>query len=47
MYINIFSIFMLNCLNWNNNEQIKGHQFLGYKLSKHESCESRSEGQEE
>jgi len=38
---------MLKCMNLNNDEQEKGHQFLRYKLSKYESCETWSEGEEE
>jgi len=35
-------------MKWNNNnEQRKGHRFLGYKLSKHESRETWSEDEEE
>ena len=32
-------------MNWKKDEQ-KGRQFLGYKLWKHESCETWSEGEE-
>jgi len=35
---NIFSIFTLKCMNWNDEQ--KRSSVLGYKLSEHENCET-------
>jgi len=43
---NIFQHFHAKVYEWTTTRK-KRHQFLGYKLSKHESYETWSEGKEE